>query len=464
MHRIKFTDLKLSKEVLRAITDMGFELATPIQTQSIPALLEKKDVIGQAMTGTGKTASFAIPAIENVNPRLKKPQVLVLCPTRELATQVAEETGKLIKYKDGIHVVPIYGGQPIERQFRALNRGTQIIIGTPGRVMDHMERGTLNFDNIQTVVLDEADEMLKMGFVEDIETILKATPKDRQTVLFSATMPQVIMKLSQKYLTDPVVIKIVHETLTVPKITQEYIEVSGNQKTDHLFHLLEKHIPKSCIIFCNTKRMVDNLLGKLQARGFFAGAIHGDMTQSKRNNVMDRFKKGKHEILIATDVAARGIDVENVEMVINYDIPNDEEYYVHRIGRTGRAGRSGKAFTFIYSREFSLLRAIEAYTKCKIQRGEAPSAETMQDMQMQNFFEEVKTVIKNKKLGKYVTAIEESDLGEQAPLDIAAALLFLQFEKEKKEKREQRSNDKKTDRKRDSRRGSKRIRGPRRRR
>lgn len=340
---MKFDELNIDERILRAIEDMGFEETSPIQTQAIPAVCEGIDVVGQAQTGTGKTAAYTIPMLMKIDPQIKKPQAIVLCPTRELAVQVAEEIRKLAKYMSDIKVLPVYGGQEIVRQIKSLKTGVQIIVGTPGRVMDHMRRKTVKFDNINMVILDEADEMLDMGFREDMETILTETPEDRQTVMFSATMPKAIMDIARNFQKDARIIKVVRKELTVSNIEQFYYEVRPKNKTEVLCRLIDIYNPRLSVVFCNTKRQVDELISELKGRGYFADGIHGDMKQQQRDRVMDDFRSGKVDILIATDVAARGIDVDDVDMVFNYDIPQDEEYYVHRIGRTGRAGRSGMA-------------------------------------------------------------------------------------------------------------------------
>ena len=335
---MKFEELNIDERIMRAVEDMGFEEASPIQAQAIPQLLEGRDVIGQAQTGTGKTAAYSIPVLSMIKPELKKPQAVVLCPTRELAVQVADEIRKLAKYMSDIKVLPVYGGQEIVRQIKSLKNGVQIIVGTPGRVMDHMRRKTVKFDDVKMVVLDEADEMLDMGFREDMETILSDTPEERQTVMFSATMPKPILDIAAKFLNNPQVVKVVRKELTVKNIDQYYYEVRQKNKTELLCRLVDIYNPKLSIVFCNTKKQVDELISELKGRGYFADGIHGDMKQQQRDRVMADFRSGKTEILIATDVAARGIDVDDVDIVFNYDLPQDEEYYVHRIGRTGRAG------------------------------------------------------------------------------------------------------------------------------
>jgi ATP-dependent RNA helicase DeaD len=433
METVRFEELNISEELNRAIRDMGFEETTPIQAQAIPHILEGKDVIGQAQTGTGKTASFGIPILEMVDPQDQNLQALVLCPTRELAIQVAEEIRKLGKYLQGIKLLPIYGGQPIERQIRSLKKGVQIIIGTPGRVMDHMRRKTLKLDKVKMVVLDEADEMLNMGFREDIETILKDTPKTRQTVLFSATMPKEILEIAKAHQNNPEIVKVVHKELTVPSIEQYYFEVKEKNKFEILTRLIDMYNPKLALIFCNTKKKVDELVSDLQGRGYFADGLHGDMKQSLRDRVMNSFRNGNIEILIATDVAARGIDVDDVEIVINYDVPQDEEYYVHRIGRTGRAGRSGKAFTFVVGKEIYKLKDIQRYTKTKILHQQVPSLNDVEEAKMEILIENIKNIIENEDLSKQIKIAERLLEEDYTAIDLAAALLKMTMRKETEE-------------------------------
>ncbi|GAB3814783.1 DEAD/DEAH box helicase [Pontibacter rugosus] len=434
MNKIRFDELPLSPEVQRAIADMGFEEASPIQTEAIPVVLAGKDIIGQAQTGTGKTAAFGIPTIEGIDPDDRSVQALILCPTRELAIQVSGEIQKLAKYKTGISVVPIYGGQPYERQLRALKQGVQIVIGTPGRVMDHIERGTLKLDNVSKIILDEADEMLDMGFREDIEYVLERIPESRQTIFFSATMSKPIMEMTKRYQTDPVLVKVVHQELTVTNIDQSYFEVRNSAKPEVLSRLLDMYNLKSAIIFCNTKRMVDELVSSLQARGYFADALHGDLNQNQRTNVMNKFRNGTLEILVATDVAARGLDVENVEAVINYDLPQDEESYVHRIGRTGRAGKSGKAFSFVGGRSDGYkIKDIMRYTKAKIVLQQVPSLEDVNEIRTNMFFDKVKEVLEKGTLAKNIARIERfvNETDGYTPLDVAAALLKMSLKEAK---------------------------------
>ena len=340
---MKFEELNIDERILRAVEDMGFEEASPIQANAIPAVLEGRDVVGQAQTGTGKTAAFGIPLLQKIDPKNKKPQAIILCPTRELAIQVSEEIRRLAKYMHGVKVLPIYGGQEIGRQIRSLKDGVQVIIGTPGRVMDHMRRKTVKMDQIHTVVLDEADEMLNMGFLEDMETILSALPEERQTLMFSATMPQAIQRIAANFQKDPQIVRVVKKELTVPKVTQYYYEVKPKNKLEVMCRLLDLYDPKLSVVFCNTKKQVDELVQGLQGRGYFAEGLHGDLKQEQRDRVMRAFRTGRTDILVATDVAARGIDVDDVEAVFNYDVPQDDEYYVrsHRTYRPCRTRGQG---------------------------------------------------------------------------------------------------------------------------
>lgn len=365
---MKFNELNLSQEILSAVEELGFSEMTEIQEKSIPLLLEGNDVIGKSNTGTGKTAAFGIPAVESITEDdYRKLCVLILCPTRELAMQACDEIRKFSKFKQGVRICAVYGGASMENQIRELKRGANIVVGTPGRVMDHIRRRTLKLDNLRTVILDEADEMLNMGFREDIETILAGISEDRQTVLFSATMPPEILAITEKYQREPVQIKIKSSQKTVELIEQYYFEVAMGRKTDALKLLLSAYSPKSSMVFCNTKKMVDELTEELLKGGFKASGLHGDMKQSQRTQVMNSFKAGAVSILVATDVAARGIDVSGIDIVFNYDLPQDNEYYIHRIGRTGRAGRTGVAYTLVSGRrQVFELKNIAKYTKSSI--------------------------------------------------------------------------------------------------
>ncbi len=410
---------------------MGFEESTPIQAKAIPVQMEGQDIIGQAQTGTGKTAAFGIPLLQKMDPKNKKLQALVLCPTRELAIQVAEEIRSLAKYLHGIKVLPIYGGQDIGRQIRSLRDGAQIIIGTPGRVMDHMRRKTVKPDQVHTVVMDEADEMLNMGFLEDMETILGQLPKERQTILFSATMPDAIMKIARTFQKEPQVVRVVKKELTVPKVTQYYYEVKPKTKVEVMCRLLDLYAPKLSVAFCNTKRQVDVLVEELQGRGYYAEGLHGDLKQVQRDRVMNSFRNGRTEILVATDVAARGIDVDDVEAVFNFDIPQDDEYYVHRIGRTGRAGREGIAFSLVVGREVYKLRDIQRYCKTKILPQAIPSLDDITEIKAEKVLGQAKEIIEDMDLSRLIRIVEKKLLEEDyTSLDLAAALLRLNMGEE----------------------------------
>ncbi len=424
METVRFEDLELDSRILRAVTEMGFEAATPIQAQAIPVQMEGRDIVGQAQTGTGKTAAFGIPLLQKVDPKEKELQAIILCPTRELAIQVSEELRRLAKYMHGIKVVPVYGGQDITRQIRSLKDGVQIVVGTPGRVMDHMRRKTLRCGHIHTAILDEADEMLDMGFLEDMETILGELPEDRQTLMFSATMPVEIQRIAANFQRDPVMVKVVQKELTVPEVTQYYYEVKRGTKVEVMCRLLDLYSPKLSMAFCNTKKQVDDLVGELQGRGYFAEGLHGDLKQVQRDQVMNRFRTGRTEILVATDVAARGIDVGNVEAVFNYDIPQDDEYYVHRIGRTARAGHTGIAFSFAVGREVYKLRDIQRYCKTKIIPQPIPSLDDITAIKADKIMEQAEELIRDADLSDMVDMVERKVLeGEYTSMDVAAALL-----------------------------------------
>jgi ATP-dependent RNA helicase DeaD len=436
MKTLKFNELSLSEEIQKAIDEMGFVDASPIQSQAIPFILEGRDVIGQAQTGTGKTAAFGIPALEMIDPSNKSVQTVVMCPTRELALQVSLEFKKLAKYIRGINVLAIYGGESIEKQISNLKRGVQVVIGTPGRIMDHLERKTLKFDNVKMIVLDEADEMLNMGFREDIETILSKMPAQKQTIFFSATMAKPIMALTKKYQVNPEIVKVTRDELTMPSIEQIYYEVRGSNKMEVMTRIIDLHNLKLMLVFCNTKKKVDEVVDELNASGHKAEGIHGDLRQNQRNMVMSKFRNGQVNILVATDVAARGIDVDNVDAVINYDLPLDDEYYVHRIGRTGRAGKTGKAFTFVTARETGRLREIQHFTKVKIQKGEMPTAKELAAYKRVKFMEKVSAVIETADLSKFDTIVEEFEQTGLSASKLASALLKMSMGPEEREVRE----------------------------
>jgi len=420
-----FTELGLSPEILRAVEKLGFEQASPIQAAAIPVLLTGKDIVGQSQTGSGKTAAFGIPAVEKVDVTKRAVQVLILCPTRELAVQVSEEIHKLAFFKRGVMALPIYGGQSYDRQLYGLKQGAQIVIGTPGRIMDHMRRGTLRLETVKMVILDEADVMLNMGFREDIELILQSTPKERQTVFFSATMPRPIRDLIEKSSREPQTVKIEQKAMTVPTVDQVYFEVDRRYKMELLTRLIDIYDLKLGIIFCNTKRMVDDLVDHLEAAGYQADRLHGDMTQNMRDRVMNKFRKSGLEFLVATDIAARGIDVDDVEVVFNYDLPYDPEDYVHRIGRTGRAGRSGRAISLVPGRELFQIRNIERFTNVRIQRGRVPTATEVSEARENVFIEKLRALLTGGEYQKHDAVIERLLEAGFSSTDICSALIHL---------------------------------------
>ena len=423
MSNLPFSELKLSPEILRAIADMGFETATKIQAGVIPMLLEGRDIVGQSETGSGKTAAFVIPLLERINPKIKSPQALVLCPTRELAVQVASECTKLLRHKQGIAVLPIYGGQPIDRQIDMLRRGVHVVIGTPGRLLDHLERKTISFETIKMVVLDEADEMLDMGFTNDINKLLEKIPDKPQMAFFSATIPPIIRTMIGKYMRNPQNVGIASKTLTVASTRQLYFDIDHTQKTDVLCRLLDIQSVKRGIVFCNTKRMVDDLVTQLQTRGYMADALHGDLAQKLRDRVMASFRKGGIKLLIATDVAARGIDVDDIDYVINYDLPKDEEDYVHRIGRTSRAGKSGTAISLVCGREIYKLKSIENYARVKIVRQKTPTFDDALESMKTKLQDKIRETIAGGHLGPYIAMVETMCGDAATSMDVAAALL-----------------------------------------
>src|SRR3954471_11193884 len=433
MQKKLFAELGLAPEILKAIERMGFEEASPIQSAAIPVLLKGADVVGQSQTGSGKTAAFGIPAIEAVDPGLRAPQVLILCPTRELAVQVAEEIAKLAFFKRGVRELPIYGGQSYDRQFRGLQAGAQIIIGTPGRVMDHLERKSLKLDHIKIVILDEADRMLDMGFVDDIKTILREVPEKRQTVFFSATIPRPIQNLIQTFTRNPVNVRVEAEAMTVPAIEQVYYEVDRRSKLEVLCRLIDLEDVKLAIIFCATKMMVDELTEHLIARGYGADKLRGDMTQAMRERVMGRFRKRKVEFLVATDVAARGLDVDDIEIVFNYDLPHDGEDYVHRIGRTGRAGKGGKAVTFVAGREIYRLENIQRFIRSRIKRERIPTAEEVEGKRATAFADALRETLEKGEYKRHDELLDRLLEQNYSPTDIASALIHLLGEDKSRE-------------------------------
>lgn len=423
-----FNELEISEPIMKALTRMGFEEATPIQTETIPLAKQGFDVIGQAQTGTGKTAAFGIPMLEKINTKERKIQSIVVAPTRELAIQVAEELNRLGKIK-GIRVLPIYGGANMERQIRSL-KDNHVVVATPGRLLDHLRRKTLRTDHVKIAVLDEADEMLNMGFVEDIRSILKAIPESRQTLLFSATMPKEIRNIATTLMKDPKEIKVKAKEMTVENIDQYFIEIPEKYKFDTLTNHLDIHAPKLSIVFSRTKKRVDEITEGLQARGFKAEGIHGDLTQGKRMSVLNKFKNGRVEVLVATDVAARGLDISGVTHVYNFDIPQDPESYVHRIGRTGRAGRTGEAISFITPREIGHLKLIEKVTKSKMKRMSPPTNKDARVGQQQIAVTNILKTIKENDLNSYQDSVNELLEENDSITVVAAALKLLTKERE----------------------------------
>ena len=422
----KFSKFELKPTLLKALYEVGYETPTPIQDQTIPLLLEKKDVLGQAQTGTGKTAAFALPLLSNLNLRQKEPQILVLAPTRELAIQVAEAFKKYASQIKSFHVLPIYGGQEYRGQIRGLQRGVHVVVGTPGRVMDHMRRGTLKLEKLNTLVLDEADEMLRMGFIDDVEWILEKTPPKRQIALFSATMPQQIRSIAKRYLKDPEQIIIKVKTTTADTIRQRFWPVSGMHKLEALTRILEVESFEAMLIFVRTKTATVELSAKLEARGYASNALNGDIKQNQRERTIDYLKSGKLDILVATDVAARGLDVDRISHVVNYDIPHDTEGYVHRIGRTGRAGRKGDAILFVAPREIRMLHSIEKATNQKIEIMELPSTELINDQRIAKFKQSITDTLATEELGIFYQMIEQYQKEHKVPaIEVAAALALL---------------------------------------
>lgn len=420
---MNFNELNISEKIKLAVEDMGFTETTPIQAQAIPLVLEGKDIIGQSHTGTGKTAAFAIPILEKIDSSNKNMQSLVLCPTRELAVQVSKEFDKLGKHMRNVRCLPVYGGESIRNQIMALKKGVQIVIGTPGRVIDHINRGTLSLSNLKYMVLDEADEMLNMGFREDIESILEKSHNERQTILFSATMPKSILDITHKYQNSPQLIKVTKKEVTNSDIEQVYFEVREKYKAEALERLINVYTPKRALIFCNTKLRVDRVAQQLREKGYSSDRIHGDIVQSTRMAVLNKFNTGKIDILVATDVAARGLDISEVDIVFNHDVPENEEYYVHRVGRTGRAGKSGRSFTLVSEIEGRRLSNIEHYIKKKIEKRAMPSAENVNAIKIESYVNEIKKVIDTEALHEYNPIIEK--LTEEGYLihNVAAALM-----------------------------------------
>lgn len=434
-----FTELKLSKTLLRAVTEMGFEAPTAIQEQCIPMIMEGRDVVGQAQTGTGKTAAFGIPMVEKIDIQNKNVQALIQCPTRELAIQVTGELIKLGKFVGGLHVVPVYGGQPIDRQLKALKRGAHIVVGTPGRTIDHLKRGTLQLNYLQMLVFDEADEMLDMGFREDMEQILSYTNGPMQKVMFSATIPNAIRDIMKRYMNNPETVTIEREVITAPNIEQYVVEVRDSVRTDAISRFMDINGYRLALVFCNTKRKTESLAAKLQSRGYASDYINGDLSQNQRDRVMNKFRRRQIDILVATDVAARGIDVEDIDVVFNYDVPQDPEYYVHRIGRTGRAGRSGKAITFTSRHKNKQLRTIEKQIKIRLHPLEMPGTADVRKSRISGQLQDLTETLEQGGLRPYIEQIEAFSDNRFTTIEVAAALLKMKAGPMKEESSQKKS-------------------------
>ncbi|WP_213995370.1 DEAD/DEAH box helicase [Arsukibacterium sp.] len=423
---LSFSQLMLPEPLVRAVTELGYETPSPIQAAAIPKLLAGEDVLGQAQTGTGKTGAFALPLLARLDPAQNDPQILVLAPTRELAIQVAEAFQAYARYMPAFHVLPLYGGQSYTNQLKSLKRGSQVIVGTPGRILDHLDRGTLKLDKLRAIVLDEADEMLRMGFIDDVQTIMDATPPGRQVAMFSATMPTQIRAIAQKHLKNAEEIKIASKTSTVERITQRYVMLDANQKLDALTRLLEGEEYDASIVFVRTKSATEEIAEKLGARGYAVACLNGDMNQAHREQTIRRMKASQLDIIVATDVAARGLDVERISLVVNYDIPYDSEAYVHRIGRTGRAGREGKAILFVSPRERRLLRTIEHATKQPIEQMSLPTGQVIEQRRIESFREQLAQTIETQNLSFFQELVTDwREKLETTDVDLAAALLYL---------------------------------------
>jgi ATP-dependent RNA helicase DeaD len=428
MKDMLFTELDLSNAVLRALNDMGFEAPTPIQQQCIPSIIEGRDMVGQAQTGTGKTAAFGIPLIEKTKISDRNIQTIILCPTRELTIQVTGELMKLSNHVNDLHIVPVYGGQPISHQLKALKRGAHVVVGTPGRTIDHLNRGTLKLNNLKMLVLDEADEMLNMGFREDIETILSYTSGARQTVMFSATVSKSIRDIMKRYMNNPKTVTIDHKVVTAPGIKQCVVEVRDSMRTEAICRFMDINNYRLGLVFCNTKKKTESLARELQMRGYASDVLNGDVPQKSRDKVMNKFRRGDIDILVATDVAARGLDVDDVDVVFNYDIPQDSEYYVHRIGRTGRAGREGTAITFTAGRKNRRIRDIERQIKKRLKILPLPSVKDVRESRMEGQLRNVIEVLEQGGLKPYIDQIESIIEGRFTSVEVAAAFMKLQLE------------------------------------
>ncbi|HRK16496.1 MAG TPA: DEAD/DEAH box helicase, partial [Prosthecobacter sp.] len=433
MEKHTFAELGLTPELLKAIEAQGFEQPSPIQAQAIPVALTGRDVVGQSQTGSGKTLAFGLPAVQRIDAANRAVQVLVMCPTRELAMQVCAEIHKVASFKDGVRATPVYGGASYDRQIRALQAGSQIVVGTPGRILDFVDRGTLKLDSLQTLVFDEADEMLDMGFADEIERLMEAVPAERQTIFFSATFDPRIRRLIDRYTKDAATITIEQKAMTVPTIEQRYYEVQGRSKTEVLCRVLDMDSPRLTIVFANTKKAVDDVTDALVGRGYSADRLHGDLNQMMRDRVMRNFRTGTIEVLVATDVAARGLDVNDVDLIVNYDLPYDTEDYVHRIGRTGRAGRKGSAVSLVAGREIYLMQRIQRFTNAKVTRAKVPSQEEVEATRVDKTFEKLKATLEGGEFTKHEHTVQRLlDAGFETT-DVISAVLDLWMKESSRE-------------------------------
>ncbi|MGL4676870.1 MAG: DEAD/DEAH box helicase [Brevinema sp.] len=425
----KFVDLNLPGDILQSLEDLGYEHPTIIQSQSIPVIVEGNDIVGQAHTGSGKTIAFGIPALMNLDPDKPYTQILIMCPTRELANQVSEEITKIGKHTPKLKIVPVYGGVSIDRQIKSLKRGAHIVVGTPGRILDHIDRGTISLDGVRMVILDEADRMLDMGFVDDMKTILSNAPSERQTIMFSATMPKPIMEIAKKFQKNPVSIRIDQQHLAAPKVNQFTLEINESQKIEACLRIFKIENPRLGIVFCNTKRKTDEVVSALQANGIFADGLHGDMKQAQRDSVLHKFRQSTIEVLVATDVAARGLDVDDIDLVINYDFPQDPEQYIHRIGRTGRAGREGKSYAFVGRRDQFILKSVQRMIKSEPIRMKMPSPHDVEKIQNQRMIEQLVALASSEGIDNYIQKVQDwSSIANLDSTTLAAVLLKMRTE------------------------------------
>ncbi|MGL4394750.1 MAG: DEAD/DEAH box helicase [Brevinema sp.] len=419
-----FADLNLPEDIFNALEDLGYKNPTMIQSQSLPVILDGNDIVGQAHTGSGKTIAFGIPALMSLDMDNPNTQILIMCPTRELANQVADEIGKIATHRRKLKIVPVYGGTSIDRQIKSLKRGAHIVVGTPGRIIDHLDRGTLHLDDIKMVILDEADRMLDMGFVDDMKRILSSAPEERQTIMFSATMPKPIAEIAKRFQKNPVNVRVANAHLTAPRVEQFSLDISEHQKLEATLRIIKIENPRLTLVFCNTKRKTDEVVSELQAHGIFADGLHGDMKQAQRDSVLQKFRQGTIEVLVATDVAARGLDVDDVDLVINYDFPQDPEQYVHRIGRTGRAGREGKSYAYIGRRDRFQLKIVQRLTKTEPKIMRMPSPKDVEHIQHQRMIEKLANIAKSEGIETFKHKVQSwATAADLDLIEISASLL-----------------------------------------